>query len=223
MKHRVNNWIVVAAATLFVYGLYFYTRKQWEPFTNPQGNSDEPDHGNSCPDVLVQKNDKLFLYNTKRAKVPGVNPIEFDSLEDYTEFLEWQRSQGMRCPVLYLQSSFDAQGNETYKMRPSVSAPQGGLPPSVPTPVSIAPRPPSPSTMPLPPATAGSRPPAPTTSSSQDTTPNSRVDNSFLLFPPGTNQVSPNPMDPNWGGRAYTQSLIDNGYFKGDEVALYVP
>ena len=34
-------------------------------------------------------------------------------------------------PVLYLQESFDAQGNPVYKIRPSVSEPQSGLPPSI--------------------------------------------------------------------------------------------
>jgi hypothetical protein len=36
-------------------------------------------------------------------------------------------------------------------------------------------------------------------------------------------QVSPNPMDANWGGAAYTQSLVDKGYYKDDEVKIYIP
>jgi hypothetical protein len=34
--------------------------------------------------------------------------------------------------------------------------------------------------------------------------------------------VSPNPMDPNWGGTEYTQNLVDQGYYKDNEVSLYV-
>ena len=34
--------------------------------------------------------------------------------------------------------------------------------------------------------------------------------------------VSPDPMDPNWGGQKYTQSLIDKGYYKENNVSLYV-
>jgi hypothetical protein len=67
--------------------------------------------------------------------VPGVNPIEFNNLEDYTEFLDWQQSQGIRCPVLYLQETYDTQGNLIYKSRPSVSDLQGGLPPNINIPV----------------------------------------------------------------------------------------
>ena len=31
-------------------------------------------------------------------------------------------------------------------------------------------------------------------------------------------QVSPDPMNPNWGGAAYTQSLVDKGYYKENET-----
>ena len=36
-------------------------------------------------------------------------------------------------------------------------------------------------------------------------------------------KVSPNPMDPNWGGAEYTQSLVDKGYYKENEVNIYIP
>ena len=34
--------------------------------------------------------------------------------------------------------------------------------------------------------------------------------------------VSPDAMDSNWGGAQYTQSLIDKGYYKDNNVAIYV-
>jgi len=33
---------------------------------------------------------------------------------------------------------------------------------------------------------------------------------------------SPNPMDTNWGGSEFTQSLIDQGYYKDNEVMIRV-
>jgi hypothetical protein len=36
-------------------------------------------------------------------------------------------------------------------------------------------------------------------------------------------KVSPNPMDPNWGGAEYTQSLVDKGYYDEDNVSIYIP
>jgi hypothetical protein len=34
---------------------------------------------------------------------------------------------------------------------------------------------------------------------------------------------SPNPMDDNWAGQEYTQALVDGGYYKGNEVNIFVP
>ena len=56
-----------------------------------------------------------------------VNPVVFNDLEDYVEFLNWQKSQGIICPILFLQRSYNAQGKEEYKIRPSPFDKQGGL------------------------------------------------------------------------------------------------
>jgi hypothetical protein len=34
---------------------------------------------------------------------------------------------------------------------------------------------------------------------------------------------SPNPMDQNWGGADYTQSLVDKGFYAENEVNIAVP
>jgi hypothetical protein len=36
-------------------------------------------------------------------------------------------------------------------------------------------------------------------------------------------KISPDPMNPNWGGAEYTQDLVDKGYYKDDEVSIYIP
>jgi hypothetical protein len=190
--------------------------------------------------LLIQKGSRFYLYNSKLAEVPGVNPVEFDNLEDYTEFLDWQRSQNIRCPVLYLQETYDAQGNKVYKSRPSVSEPQAGLPPSAASPVGIASQ--------IPPIMESSLEPVgdeayPNPTLLVDATRNDPPYNqqsypahdqtSYYIgtttpldkmdFDQEKAQVSPNPMDPNWGGAAYTQSLVDKGYYKEDEVQIYIP
>jgi len=106
-------------------GIYFYTRSYTLETMSVMGGT-----SGRCPNMLIQKGAAFYLYNTKLAEVPGVNPVRFNNLEEYVEFLDWQRSQGIRCPVLYLQEVYDSQGNVTYKARPSVSDPQGGLPPT---------------------------------------------------------------------------------------------
>jgi hypothetical protein len=68
-----------------------------EPFTNPNSKMNT-----KCPTALINDGDKLLLYNPTLAKVPGVNPIQFNNLEDYTTYIEWQRVNNLHCPVLKL-------------------------------------------------------------------------------------------------------------------------
>jgi len=235
---------------VFFIGLYFYAKcsdpKYHEGLTNNGG-------GVRCPNLLIQKGSRFYLYNSKIAQVPGVNPVEFNNLEDYTEFLDWQRSQGIRCPVLYLQHTYDAQGNPVYKVRPSVTEPQGGLPPSstINSPVVSTP------------STQGNTAPSIGSSvgnlikeepdnihKSIHPNPTLLIDatrndppynkNSYPAFDQTSFYVgtttpldkisakeenmlySPNPMDDNWGGATFTQSLIDQGYYKDNEVSIRV-
>lgn len=69
----------------------------------------------SCPDILIERGGRFYLYNSRRAKVPGINPITFEHLEDYSEFIKWQRAHGIYCPVLYLKEIYNTQGNPIYK------------------------------------------------------------------------------------------------------------
>ena len=172
-----------------------------------------------CPDILIQKGNAFFLFNSKQAKIPGVNPIRFNSLEDYVQFTEWQRSQGIRCPVLYLQHSYDAQGNPVYKVRPSPENLQGGLPESYPEGRKAG------KIVKLYDANRNDPP------YNKNSYPGYDQDNQYIglntpldkMFHETKNNVSPNPMDTKWGGQEYTQSLVDSGYYSGNQVSVYVP
>lgn len=207
--------LIFLSIIVFLLGLYFYSK-----FNDPNYKEglENVDRKPSCPNLLIQKDSKFYLYNSKLAKVPGVNPIEFNNLEDYVEFLDWQRSKGIICPVLYLQRSYDAQGSSTYKIRPSVTDPQGGLP-------SVSSRfNPNQQTL-LVDASRNDKPFNENSYPGYDTssyyvgavTPldkmNEKQEN--LLY-------SPDAMDPNWGGPEYTKSLIDKGFYKGNTVDIYV-
>jgi hypothetical protein len=217
----------------FLAGLYFsakYGPTTKEGFELKEGEL-------RCPNLLIQKGSRYYLYNSKVAQVPGVNPISFNTLEDYTEFLDWQRSQGIRCPVLYLQQSYDTQGNKVFKVRPSVSDLYGGLPPSTrmvnPSPTMLQKMPEGQPTAPI-----VYPNPSLLIDANHDDAPFNT--NSYPSFDPSSfyigrttpldamdivqeNQpVSPNPMDPNWGGASYTQSLVDSGYYAGNEVNIRV-
>ena len=123
---------LIVILIIFLLGFYFILNpNKIESFTNAidaSGNPTGKKMTDNCPDVLIQKGSALFLYNSKRGNVPGVNPIKFENLEEYVEFTDWQRSQGILCPVLFLQHAYNAQGEPVYKARPSPTNLQGGLP-----------------------------------------------------------------------------------------------
>lgn len=242
------NLTVFLCILVFLIGLYFYAKNSnsayFENFTGTNGYR--------CPNLLIQKGANYFLYNTQLAEVPGVNPIEFENLEDYSEFLDWQRSQNIRCPVLYLQQTYDAQGNRIYKTRPSVYEVQAGLPPSIASSsgnmihegqedTELSNKPPLNNYTNVPPTQsvtnkyinttlltdAGRNDPPYNMNSypAQDPS-NFNIGENTPLDDMNTKQqtakISPNPMDSNWGGASYTQSLVDKGYYKYDEVSIFV-
>jgi hypothetical protein len=218
--------IPILIIVAFLSGLYFCVKYSSPKSLEGLTNMSQP----RCPNILVQKGLKYYLHNSKIAKVPGVNPIEFANLEEYVEFLDWQRSQGIRCPVLYLQHTYDAQGDAVYKVRPGVTEMQGGLPPTSTTAKNAS------NQLPL--------------SSLQNPNPTLLVDATRDDPPYNTNSVpaydassyyvgtttpldamnqsqenllhSPDPMSDNWGGADYTQKLVDTGYYKGNEVNILV-
>jgi hypothetical protein len=206
MSHPISIKLIFII-TLFLFGCYFYVRQS--STIEGMNSMMEP----RCPNLLIQKGTKYYLYNSNLAQVPGVNPIEFNDLAEYTQFLEWQKGVGIRCPVLYVQNSYDAQGERIYKVRPSVTELEGGLPPSTPVPIPLK-------FTPLADAASENGYPAYDQSSYYigSVTPLDQLQNSNynMLY-------SDNAMDPNWGGAEYTQSLVDTGYYKGNEVSINVP
>lgn len=93
---------------LSILGLYVYMMSnRIEGMTEPEW----------CPDLLVQEGERVLLYNTKYAEIPGVNPIVFQNLEEYTKFVDWKTSQGVKCPVLALQKTYNAQNKEVYQIK----------------------------------------------------------------------------------------------------------
>jgi hypothetical protein len=166
---------------------------------------------NRCPNILIQHGNEIFLYNSKVEKVPGVNPIRFKSLDDYSEFMDWLHGRGIRCPILFLQFSYDAQGNAVYKMRPSPTDLQGGLSANVPY---------SPAPAALVQMMDASRdnPPFnnqmydgfdPLNFNMGDYTPQDAAFREKEL----TMKYSDNPMDSNWGGIRYSESVVASGAY----------
>lgn len=243
------SFYIILLTIIFLTGIYFcFNMSSKEHFISGKKKY-------RCPNILIQKGSSFFLYNSKIDKVPGVNPIQFDNLEDYTEFIEWQKSQNINCPVLFLQQSYDTQGNRIFKLRPSVYDLNSGLTPSLATgninnteivnkiihsDFSLF-------------NTSNNR------SNIQLLEPPSIDNTQFLVnnnkdllltnFNTGKNiieypghyedilyddvapidgikiqqelaklEVSPDPMDSNWGGPKYTRKLVEQGYYDDNQI-----
>ena len=106
MKLNKNIILGIVVIIVFIIGLCFSLKPSHEGFKNKN---------KECYDMLIRENKKIYLFQKNRPRVPGVNPIEFDNLDEYTEFVDWQRSKGIRCPVLYLQRTYDTQNNPILK------------------------------------------------------------------------------------------------------------
>lgn len=203
---------------VFILGLYFSAN-----YTSNQVIEGFDNRNYSCPNILIQKGKDIYLHNSKLAKIPGVNPIKFNNLEEYTEFIDWQRSQNIECPILFLQHSYDAQGKPVYKFRPSPTDTQGGLPPvltygsdSLAIPLSVQ-----------------EPPQIKLFDASRDDDPYNQ--NSYPGYDPMNmyqgeytpldkmfheqktiGKTSTNAMDTNWGGISYTNGAIDAGYYNSN-------
>ena len=161
-----------------------------------------------CPNVLLRRGNRLLLYNTYLPE-SDTNPLPFQNLDEYTNYIEIQRNKGYRCPVLYLQEENDAQGKDIYRIRPSPFSLEGGLPPEMPN-------------------------PRPIMDATRDNPPfNTNLYNGFDPYNQdigvytdldkihdSTRQtpVSDNPMDTNWGGVTHSQEMIDLGKYAENTV-----
>ena len=168
----------------------------------------------NCSNLLIEKDDgRIYLVNTLATEVPGINPLIFNNLEDYVEYFEWQRAHNIDCPVLFLQHTYDAQGDAKYIKRPSPFEQQGGLP-------SMQPEVPNSRITKLLDAYHTHHP------FNKNMYPGFDPQNQYIglttpldqMFNQSFDGVSPNPMDPNWAGSELTQTLVDNGYYESNKV-----
>lgn len=172
---------------------------------------------NKCPNILIQKGSYIYLYNSKLAKIPGRNPITFNNLDDYIEYLNWERSQNIRCPVLFLQHMYDAQGNDVYVKRESIFEINGGNQPIA----TFGPG--NGDSMLL--NAARNNPPF-----NKNLFPGFDPENQYVgLYTPldtmksqSINNISASPMDADWGGVNYTKKLVKDNYYKDNEVEIWV-
>ena len=207
INYETIKLFIIVCFTLL--GLYYYINsyKYYESMENQSYTSKH-----RCPNMLIEKDGAYFLYNSNLAVVPGVNPIQFDSLEDYSEFIDWQNSQNIGCPILYLQYTTDAQNNELIQVKPSIFENEGGLPIKVKDLLKSD--------------TVAENQILDATKDNNDVF-NSNMFHGFdaqnqnigldtpldkIFHQPGNKSV--NPMDPHWGGKNYTLDAVNRGDFE---------
>lgn len=115
---QIFSYRLLLALLVFVLGIYFIIKKPYimnrEYFENKEEIPDK------CPNMLILKDNKFYLFNSKRKIVPGVNPIVFNSLDEYSKFIEWQNNNGIHCPILHLQYTTNPQNEDLMVIKPSV-------------------------------------------------------------------------------------------------------
>lgn len=211
MKLTTKRITIFALCAIFIIGFFVcldpsMNRENMMNMVQGQGTLEQvhsPDA--NCPNVLIRSGNQLHLLNTVQPKGPS-NPLIFENLDAYKEYIQDQRKKGVRCPVLFLQEENNTQGQTVYRMRPGPN----NMTPGVPTqPVEI-------------------------TDASRDRPPYNK--NHFAGFDPyGQHigqyteldkihdstekaKVSDNPMDTNWGGVLFSQQTVESGKYANREV-----
>ena len=202
IKNAMVITIIIIVFVLGVLNNIMYLRKE-----NKEGYKGTG--GRKCPNLLIKKNGKYQLVNSKMPVVPGVNPIEFENLGEYASFVKYQKENGLRCPVLYYEEAYDAQSNRGYRQYSDPLNKKGGAGSYK---DSVGYREPDALLM-----DAGrDNPPynqnnyAGYDADDQEIGVVTPLDNVRSPYSP-----SPNPMARNWGGHEYTDKLLKLGVFKG--------
>jgi hypothetical protein len=214
---KSNPILLLFLIAVFISGLYVYATKGLEQYFT-KSTIETMNNSDTCPTLLIKEGNVLLLFDPKQPQT-DTNPIPFYNLEEYINYLEIQRKKGIQCPILFLQKENDTQGNDVYRIRPSPTDLQGGLPYSPQLINNIAQQ---------------MKNPLPIMDANREIAPYNQ--GNYAGFDPlglfvgqyteidkihdSTSQQpqSPNPADTNWGGVQYTQAKIDQGVYDENNV-----
>lgn len=237
------NYKFLGILLVFLLGMYYYINSYNISINNILVKEDDEKQSviNQCHNMLIEKDGKILLYNSRKEKKEGENPIEFSNLDEYKDFVELQKDNNKNCPVLFLQYTTDTQNNDLLQIKPSIFESSGGLPINKSN-------------------TLESKTEIKTETETDieteminkhindnkmldatlDSNSNSKVKfntNMYSGFDQYNQNIgletpldflynektekSRNPMDNNWGGKKYTQNAINKGEYKDREVYKY--
>ena len=220
------NYKILATSIVFLLGLHHYTRYNNSPVDSVR-SSTRKSSIDKCPNMLIEKDGKIILFNSNAEIQTDVNPVQFNNLEEYAEFTQIQKSRNVKCPILFLQYTTDTQNNDLLQIKKSIFENDGGLP--IHTSDTLHP------TI-APDFFEKNKMQDATLDSSRDSAvkfnagmyagfdqynQNIGIDTPLdFLFTEKT-EKSRNPMDSNWGGKEHTAAALKGGDYVGREVYKY--
>ena len=211
---------------IFLLGLYVYSTGKLKSFLE-ENVIEEITSGSSCPNLLIRQGNVILLYNTNEPTVPGVNPKQFHSLDDYVRYYNQEKDSGVLCDILYLQQETTAQGRDVFRAYPNPGGNIGNgyVPPlgslANPYPVKID------KGKPVKYDDAWIGDSSFNTGMYTGYDPQGQYvgrytdldqihDSTQVLFPGG----SPNAADPNWGGVLFTDEVVKSGFYDENNVTI---
>lgn len=88
--------------------------ESFNSFNTDTYNLHNPEPTASCPNLLVNRGDVIFLYNMS---LPQESQLvqTFRTMDEYQMYLMNQKSTGKDCPMLYLRQEVTAQGQDVFR------------------------------------------------------------------------------------------------------------
>lgn len=216
------NFNILVVIIIFILGLYYYSN--YTTYEHMENNTKSTT--NNCPDMLIEKDGKIFLYNSKSEIIQNKNPLEFKNIDEYKNYIETTKNN--ECPVLFLQYTTDTQNNELIQIKSSIFENEGGLPPIKNNHTKN-----NNANKKLDEYYEKNK----MLDATLDSTPNSTIkfntnmysgfdelNQNIGLDTPldkmfnEKSKISRNPIDPNWGGKNYTRDAVLKGDYKDREV-----
>jgi len=220
------NYKILATSLVFLLGLYHYTT--YNKLHTKKGTSSTPKSStDKCPNMLIEKDGKIILFNSNAEIQNGVNPVQFNNLEEYAEFVQMQKANNIKCPILFLQYTTDTQNNDLLQIKKSIFENDGGLPIHTSSTLQPTIAPDYFEKNKMQDATLDSTPESKVKFNAgmyagfDQYNQNIGIDTPLdFLFTEKTDK-SRNPHDTNWGGKEHTDKALKGGDYAGREVYKY--
>lgn len=97
--------LIIFGCFIFIYqekliDVYMYSQGIHNKYTNPYSFRQHNSYNTHVPTVLIKQNGLLYLHKVYEPNVPGVNPLIFQSYNDYINYCNFKQSQGVYTPIL---------------------------------------------------------------------------------------------------------------------------